>query len=92
MAGADRFALLVTPPARRSLDRLPESAAAALVKFILGDLLTSPHRVGKRLRGELAGTWSARRGPYRVVYDIDDDERTVAVLCIDHRTDVYRPR
>jgi mRNA-degrading endonuclease RelE of RelBE toxin-antitoxin system len=27
-----------------------------------------------------------------VVYEIDDDRRTVVVLRIDHRADVYRPR
>jgi mRNA-degrading endonuclease RelE of RelBE toxin-antitoxin system len=34
----------------------------------------------------------ARRGPYRIVYDIDDDRRAVRVLRIDHRADIYRPR
>ncbi len=28
----------------------------------------------------------------RVVNEIDDDERVVSVLRIDHRADVYRPR
>lgn len=86
----DEYHLLVTPAAQRGLDRLPESAAAAVVEFLLGDLLTTPGRVGKPLRAELAGTWSARRGPYRVVYAIEDD--VIAVLRIEHRADVYRRR
>jgi mRNA-degrading endonuclease RelE of RelBE toxin-antitoxin system len=48
--------------------------------------------VGKPLRRELAGSFSARRGPYRLIYDIDDDPQRVDVLRIDHRSDVYRPR
>ena len=36
--------------------------------------------------------WSARRGPYRVVYSIDESTGLVAVLRIDHRADVYRRR
>ena len=86
------YRLLLTPPAQRGLDRLPAAAAVAVVEFMLGDLLREPRRVGKPLRAELAGTCSARRGPYRVVYAIDESSRQVAVLRIDHRADVYRRR
>jgi mRNA-degrading endonuclease RelE of RelBE toxin-antitoxin system len=47
--------------------------------------------VGKSLRGDLAGVWSARRGTYRVLYRLRDDPREVIVLRIEHRRDVYRP-
>jgi len=84
------FNLLVTPPDQRGLDRLPASLAAAVVEFLLGDLRTAPYRVGKALRGDLAGTLSARRGPYRVVYEVDETLMRINVLRIDHRVDVYR--
>ena len=83
------YGLLLTPPAQRALDRLPERIAAAIAEFLTGDL-ASPRRVGKPLRRELAGIWSARRGPYRVIYEIDDEAPRVVVLRIDHRADVYR--
>ncbi len=86
------YELLVTPPAQRGLDRLPGPAASAVAEFLLSDLLVNRQRVGKTLRGELADLWSARRGPYRVVYSIDETRRQVRVLRIDHRADVYRPR
>lgn len=86
------YDLLVTGPAQRGLDRLPTGAAVAVVEFLLGDLRRAPRRVGKPLRRDLEGAWSARRGPYRVAYLIDEDTRTVAVLRIDHRADVYRRR
>ncbi len=79
MPGAE-YRLRVTPPAQRGLDRLTAAAAAAIAEFLLGDLRRVPYRVGKPLRAELTGTWSARRGPYRIVYSIDDGNRTVAVL------------
>jgi mRNA-degrading endonuclease RelE of RelBE toxin-antitoxin system len=85
------YDLLVTPPAQRALDRLPERVAAAIAEFLTGDLLAAPRRVGKPLRRELTGIWSARRGPYRVMYEIDDESPRVVVLRIDHRADVYRP-
>ncbi len=54
--------LLVAPAAERSLSRLPEGVATAIVEFILGPLLDEPRRVGKPLQRELADYWSARRG------------------------------
>jgi len=85
------YGLLVAPPAQRALDRLPERIAAAVAELLTGDLLVAPRRVGKPLRRELTGIWSARRGSYRVLYEIDDKRRRVVVLRIDHRADIYRP-
>ncbi len=78
--------------ALRSLDRLPEKIATACVEFVYGGLAESPHRVGRALRFDLEGKHSARRGDFRVVYQIDDRLRLVTVLAIDHRSDIYRPR
>ena len=82
--------LLVAPAAERTLARLPERVAAAIVEFMIGPLLEEPRRVGKPLQRELEGYWSARRGAYRLVYRIDDEARTLRVVRIDHRADVYR--
>ena len=78
--------------AERQLARLPEKVAVAVVEFVLGPLCEEPRRVGHPLQRELAGLWSARRGAYRVVYEINDDTASVVVLRIDHRSDIYRPR
>ena len=82
----------MAPSAERSLSRLPHKAAAAVVEFLLGPLSEAPKRVGHPLQRELEGLWSARRGPYRVIYEIDESKRQVRVLHIDHRADVYKPR
>jgi mRNA-degrading endonuclease RelE of RelBE toxin-antitoxin system len=79
-----------TAPARRALSRIPEKVATAAVEFIYGALADNPARVGRPLRFELEGRHSAHRGDYRVIYRIDDDERVVFVLTIQHRADVYR--
>lgn len=86
------YRLVVAATAERSLARLAEAVAAAIVEFMVGPLVEAPHRVGHPLQRELAGLWSARRGSYRVVYEIDDGAGEVRVLRIDHRSDVYRPR
>ncbi len=76
----------------RSIDRLPEKVATACVEFVYGSLAAHPHRVGKPLRFDLEGLHSARRGDFRVVYEIDDDEHRVTIVAIDHRGDNYRSR
>jgi mRNA interferase RelE/StbE len=81
----------VMAPARRQLERLPTAVAPAVLET-LGAIAANPRRLGKPLRFELEGCFSARRGPYRIVYRIDDATRTVAVLAIPHRADIYRPR
>jgi mRNA interferase RelE/StbE len=81
-----------TATAGRALDRLPEKVAAAAVEFIYGSLAENPQRVGKPLRFELEGLHSARRGDYRVVYEIDQEHALVTIVAIQHRSDVYRPR
>lgn len=86
------WTLHVAASAERQLVRLPARMAAAVVEFLLGPLCENPRRVGHQLQRELAGLWSARRGAYRVIYEIDDDERAVMVLRIEHRSDVYRTR
>ena len=86
------YEIVVTPPARRAVaDELPEAVATAVLDFITTALLDNPQRVGKPLRDDLDGIWSARRGTYRVLYRIHEDRREVVVLRIDHRRDVYRP-
>jgi mRNA interferase RelE/StbE len=85
------FEVILAAPARRDIAMsLPEKVGTACVEFIYGPLAENPHRVGKPLRGELAGRWSARRGEYRVVYTIDDDRVVVEVVTVAHRRVAYR--
>jgi mRNA-degrading endonuclease RelE of RelBE toxin-antitoxin system len=86
------YELVLTPPAIRAVrSGLPEGVAAAVIEFLTGALVENPHRVGKQLRGDLASVHSARRGTYRVLYRINEVQREVVVLRIDHRRDAYRP-
>ncbi len=91
MTDPARFDLTLSPGARRALtELLPPPAAFACWEFLNGPLRHAPRRVGTPLRAPFAGLWSARRGEYRVRYEIDDDTNLVRVLDIDHRRDAYR--
>lgn len=84
------FEIVLLPAAQRSLRRLPEKVATAVVEFLFGALADNPHRVGKPLSLDYAGLHSARRGDYRVIYEITDPGR-ITVVAIEHRADAYRP-
>jgi mRNA-degrading endonuclease RelE of RelBE toxin-antitoxin system len=85
------YSLLLSRAARDSLtQRLPEKIAAAAYEFVTGALLAAPHRVGGELGPPLAPARSARRGEYRVLYLIDEEQRTVKVTATRHRRDAYR--
>jgi mRNA interferase RelE/StbE len=53
------------------------------------ELARDPRPEGcQKLSGE--GDYRIRQGSYRVIYSIDDAERTVRILKIGHRKEVYR--
>ena len=93
MTAGSSYELVLTPPAVRAIQSgLPEGVAAAVIEFLTGALIDNPRRVGKPLRGDLAGIHSARRGTYRVLYRINEQDLEVIVVRIEHRRDAYRPR
>ncbi len=88
------YRLKITGPAARTLaERLLEKVAAAVHEFIVTTLADNPRRLGKQLLiPPYAGTWAARRGAYRVLFEIDEDSKTVTVTSVEHRGDAYRSR
>lgn len=84
------YTISFSPCAYRALERdLPEVVAVACAEFIFGPLAENPRRVGKPLRDELAGSYAARRGQFRVIYTIHDERVAVRVITIRHRRDAY---
>jgi len=64
--------------------------AAAVVEFITGSLAADPFRLSKPLEGKFAGTRTARRGVYRVIFRIDTDAHVLRITRIAHRKTVDR--
>ena len=52
-------------------------------------LLERDPLVGHALRGRLRGLRSLRVGTFRVIYQLSEDERTVRVVAIRHRSVAY---
>lgn len=86
------FEIEITPEGLRHLDQLPENVRAAVIETILGSIAENPHRAGKALRGEPDGLYSARRGEFRVIYEIDEGAQIVLIHRAQHRREAYRNR
>lgn len=85
------YHIRITPHARRALaERLPLTVACAVMEFLQGSLAANPQRVGALLRAPFAGYWRARRGEYRVRYEIDESSHAVVVHVVEHRRNIYR--
>ena len=81
-----------TPTATKSLSHLPEKVGTAVIEFVYGALALERARIGKPLRFDLQGLHVARRGDYRIIYEIREDRGDVLIHVIEHRADVYRRR
>jgi len=67
---------------------MPEHARDRVTRAV-HQLAEEPRPPGCRKLQNREG-WRIRVGDYRLVYEVDDDLRTVTVLLAGHRRDVYR--
>jgi mRNA interferase RelE/StbE len=82
------YRLLIKPSAAKELEALPKKTRTKVVARISG-LAIEPRPPGsEKLSG--AEKYRVRQGVYRVVYAVDDVERSVLIVKIAHRKDVYR--
>lgn len=87
-----RWRVVVAAPARRDLNRVEPASAIFPVLAKLDAIAANPRRVGKPLRFAYEGSLVTRSGPFRVLYELDEEERLVKVTAIGHRSHVYRGR
>ena len=82
------YRLLIKRSAAKELELLPVKARRRIAAQIR-TLSTTPRPVGiQQLSGQQR--YRLRQGDYRVLYAIDDETRTVTVVAVGHRRDVYR--
>jgi mRNA-degrading endonuclease RelE of RelBE toxin-antitoxin system len=82
----------ITPEGLRHLNQLPAKIREAALAAVFGPIAKNSRRLGKPLLGELGGLTAARRGDYRIIYEILKEVQIVLVHRIEHRRDVYLRR
>jgi len=82
------YSIAILRRAQKELSDLPHESYGR-VRDAIRELAAEPRPSGsKKLTGR--DGWRIRVGPYRVIYEINDANRSVTVLHIGHRRDVYR--
>ncbi len=86
------YEIEITTEGLRHLDKLPETVRHGAVASMFMPISGNPNRLGKPLVGELEAVWSARRGDYRIIYEIFEDDEVVLIHRVQHRRDACPPR
>lgn len=74
---------------RKHIPALPSSAKSLIKHAIEERLMLDPIGFGKPLRYSLKGHRRLRVSDYRIVYRIDEATKTVIIVAIKHRKDIY---
>jgi len=72
------------------LERFDRTIAQKIVEKVKNYLTQDPERLGIPLKGNLKGLYRYRIGDYRVIYVIDQEEKKVMILKVNHRKKVYK--
>ncbi len=82
----------VSHTAAKQIAKLDRPMQQQIIRYLRERIEASadPRRFGKALRGEKKGLWRYRVRDYRLICDIRDAERTVELLTVAHRKEVYR--
>ena len=88
MSDPARYEIRIVPSAERDMKSIPSDVLRRINDTILGLESVPRPKTCKRLRGREG--YRMRVGSYRILYLIDDMARTVQVVAVGHRKDVYR--
>lgn len=84
-----KYELLIKPSAVKEIERIDGKKDRQRVVQRIQELAENPRPEGceKLARQE---RYRLRQGSYRIVHAVDDDQRTVLIVKVGHRKDVYR--
>jgi mRNA interferase RelE/StbE len=82
------YTITIKKAASKALANLPKNDYQR-VRNLIGGLAENPRPTGcLKLIGR--DGWRIRVGVYRVIYQIDDQEKKIVILDFGHRRDIYR--
>lgn len=87
--GRESYSVQILPSARRELEDIPKKDAARVATAISRLASDSRPPQSRKLVG-FPDDYRLRVGWYRVLYILNQEERSVVVYRVGHRKDVYR--
>ena len=84
------FNVLLVPSAAKAFAKV-DASLQRRIERALQQLGSNPHSHPniKRLKGQFAGLNRFRTGDWRIIYRVDEGAKTVVVVEIGHRREVY---
>ncbi|MCX5838247.1 MAG: type II toxin-antitoxin system RelE/ParE family toxin [Deltaproteobacteria bacterium] len=83
------YEILIEKAAERDLKKLSAADFERIIPHLNG-LAEQARPAGSRKIGGSEHDWRIRVGTYRVIYEIDEKGKTVKILRVRHRREVYR--
>ena len=87
MAG---YRLLIKPSAAKEIDALGQKKDRQRVVNRIATLASDPRPNGSEKLAGVEGRYRIRQGEFRIVYTINDTDRTVEIVKVGHRREIYR--
>ena len=87
MAG---YRLLIKPSAGKEIESLGQKKDRQRMVNRIAALASDPRPAGCEKLAGIEGRYRVRQGQFRIVYAVDDTNRTVEVVKVGHRREVYR--
>ena len=84
------YHILITPKAQKELKKIDRSQLQRLDAAILKLELTPFPPGVKRIIADDVADYRIRIGDYRILYDVDVNNKTIIILRVGHRKDIYR--
>lgn len=86
----NEYQVKITSRAQKNFKRLHQPVQKRIIRAIRSSKTERFPQQFKQLKGDDVAMYRIRVGDYRILYDGDDDRRTVLVLRIGHWKDMYR--
>lgn len=82
------YKLIIAPQAKKQLKKIPTRYQHS-IRLLLKEIKDDPS-LGKPLGRELIGKSSVRVGVYRIIYGVNEKDKTIFVFTAGHRSTVYK--
>ena len=86
------FNIVIDPQAEKDLKKFKHANPKLLSRLInaIDSLIYNPHQ-GKPLKGDKKGCYSLREADdYRIIYEIYPAQKTIHIIRVGHRREIYR--
>jgi mRNA interferase RelE/StbE len=84
------YRLLIKPSAVKEIEALGQKKDRQRIVNRIAALASQPRLNGSEKLAGAEGRYRIRQGEFRIVYAIDDVSRTVEIVKVGHRSEVYR--